>query len=1026
MLSRLIAFSLRQRLLVLLAVLALAGAGLRAYLQLPIDAYPDISPTQVKLILKAPGMTPEEVESRVVAPLEMELLGVPGAVMLRSTAKYAIADVTLDFAPGTDIYWARQQVAERYANVTDVLPADVGGGLAPIATPLSDVFMFTIEGGGLTLQEKRSLLDWTIRPALRTVPGVADVNALGGEAKSFVVVPDRARLLANGLRLRDLVDALERNNRNDGAGRLRAGENALIVRVEGALVDAADIGNVVLKPGMPPVRVRDVASVRTEAMTRYGAVTRDGRGEAVEGIVGALRGVDASKLVHATEARLQALAPSLPPGVRVVPFYNRSELIERAVATVRSALVEATVLVVVLLLLFLGELRAALVVSLMLPLAALFTFLLMQLTGQTANLMSLGGLAIAIGMLVDAAVVVVENTVTRLQPDARGAHLPRLHRVFDATREVAVPVAAGMLIIALTFLPLLTLEGLEGKLFAPVALTIVFALAASLLLSLTFIPVLSSLLLRSHAHHEPWLMRQVDRLYRPLLDAVLARPRRALVPALVALVLGGVAYLGVGKSFMPTMDEGDILVQIAKSPAISLERSAALDLAVERAIKAQVPEVEHVVARLGSDELGLDPMGLNETDMFLKLRPKSEWRVADKDWLVDELRKVLRGFPGVDIGFTQPIEMRVSEMLTGSRGDLAIKIFGPDLYALGALAQQAAAAVGRVPGAQDVITQAVEGVDYLQVVVDPVAAGRNGLSVSDVQDELRAQIDGIRAGTVIEPGARTPILVRGGDEVRLSEQRFRLMRIALPDGSDIPLSSVARLDAGSGPVKVGREQGSRYALVQANVEGRDLVGFVEDAKAALAREVRLPPGYRMEWGGQFENQQRAARRLGLVVPVALAVIFLVLFMTFGSLRQALLILGNIPFALVGGVLALWASGQYLSVPASVGFIALLGIAVLNGLVLVTCFNQLHDAGLPLHEVVRRGALQRVRPVLMTASITALGLVPLLLATGPGSEIQRPLAVVVIGGLVTSTALTLLLLPILYRRYGIAAAKKEAP
>ncbi|HRO62680.1 CusA/CzcA family heavy metal efflux RND transporter [Thermomonas sp.] len=1018
MFTRLVAFSLRQRLLVLLAALVLAGAGLRAYLQLPIDAYPDISPTQVKLILKAPGMTPEEVESRVVAPLERELLGVPGAVMLRSTAKYAIADITLDFKEGTDIYWARQQVTERYAGVAEALPAGVDGGLAPIATPLSDVFMFTVEGAGLSLQEKRSLLDWVIRPALRSLPGVADVNVLGGEAKSYVVIPDRARLLANGLHFQDLAQALERNNRNDGAGRINTGENALVIRVEGALQNEADIGNVVVKPGTPPLRVQDLAQVRVQAMTRYGAVTRDGREEAVQGIVVALRGADASQLVHATQARLQELQPSLPPGVQVVPFYNRGQLIERAVATVQDALLEATLLVIVLLLLFLGGLRAALVVALMLPFAALFTFLLMSLTGQSANLMSLGGLAIAIGMLVDAAVVVVENTVTRLDPESGSAHLPRLHRVFAATREVAVPVAAGMGIIALTFLPLLTLEGLEGKLFAPVALTIVFALGASLLLSLSFVPVLASLLLGQQSHREPWLMRQVHRLYRPLLEAVLERPRRALIPALVALALGAVAYLLVGKSFMPTMDEGDLAVQLAKAPAISLQRSLALDLAVERAIKAQLPEVEHIVARVGSDELGLDPMGLNETDMVLQLKPKSQWRRPDKDWLADQLRTVLAGFPGIDSGLTQPIEMRISEMLTGSRGDLAIKIFGPDLATLGTLAQQTAGVVERLRGAQDVITQASEGVDYLQVEINPIAAGRNGLAVADVQDELRAQIDGIAAGSVLETDRRTPIVVRGDTDIRMSELRFRQLRIALPDGGEIPLAAIATLKASTGPVSVEREQGARYAKVQANVDGRDLVGFVEEARAAVGRQVRLPPGYRMEWGGEFENQQRAAARLGLVIPLALAAIFLVLFMTFGSLRQATLILCNIPFALVGGILALWASGQYLSVPAAVGFIALLGIAVLNGLVLVTCFNQLHAAGLPITEVVRRGALQRVRPVLMTASITALGLVPLLLASGPGSEIQRPLAIVVIGGLVTSTALTLLLLPILFQRYGI--------
>ncbi|MGB4858345.1 MAG: CusA/CzcA family heavy metal efflux RND transporter [Dokdonella sp.] len=1021
MLARLIEFSLRQRLLVLLIAFAVAGAGALAFMSLPIDAFPDISPTQVKMILKAPGMTPEEVEARVITPLEMELLGVPSATILRSTAKYAIADITLDFAEGTDIYWARQQVAERFANVAPVLPADVDGGLAPISTPLSDVYMFTIEGGSLSLQERRSLLDWTLRPALRTIPGVADVNVLGGESRSFVVVPDRIRLAANALHLRDVADALERNNRNDGAGRLRVGESALIVRVEGALQTSNDIGNVVVKSGTPPLRIRDIAEVRTEAMTRYGAVTRDGHEEAVQGIVVALRGADASQLIKNVEARLEQLQTTLPAGVKIVNFYNRSTLIERAVGTVESALLEASVLVVILLLLFLGNLRAAVVVALILPFAVLSTFLLMRLTGQSANLMSLGGLAIAIGLLVDAAVVVVENTVTRLSPDAPGAHLPRLHRVFSATREVATPVAAGMLIIALTFLPLLTLQGLEGKLFAPVALTIVFALSASLLASLTFIPVLASYLMKEGAHGEPWLMRQVDRAYRPLLDKALAKPAYAFIAGALTLLLGVVAYLGTGKSFMPTMDEGDVLIQLMKSPSISLKRSAELDLAVERAIMANVPEVEHIVSRVGSDELGLDPMGLNESDMFLQLKPKDDWRVRDKTWLTGELRKVLENFPGIEYGFTQPIEMRVSEMLTGSRGDLAVKIFGADLGTLGDLAQRVATALERINGAQDVLTQTTEGVDYLKVEIDALAAGRQGLAVADVQDELRAQLEGISAGQVIEPDRRTPILVRGGDEIRLSAARFSRLRISLPDGGEVPLSSIARIESGSGPVKVGREHGSRYALVQANVNGRDLVGFVEEAKAAVATNVSLPAGYRLQWGGQFENQQRAAARLALVVPVALALIFVVLFMTFGSARQALLVLFNIPFALVGGVVALWLSGEYLSVPASVGFIALLGIAVLNGLVLVTRFNQLHDQGLDITSVVREGAWRRVRPVLMTASIAAFGLVPLLLATGPGSEIQRPLAIVVIGGLISATALTLLLMPLLYRRFGLPPA-----
>ena len=1019
MLQRLIGFSLAQRLLVLLAALGLAAAGVWAFLRLPIDAYPNIAPTQVKLILKAPGMTPEEVENRVVVPLEMELLGIPQAVMLRSTAKYAIADITLDFQEGTDIYWARQQVSERFAGVASDLPDDVSGGLAPISTPLSDMFMFTIEGGGLSLAERRSLLDWTIRPALRTIPGVADLNALGGEVRSFLVTPDRARLSASGLHFRDVADAIGRNNRNDGSGRLRDGDSALIVRAAGAIASLDDLRQVVVtqRDGVP-VRVGDVARVGYGALTRYGAVTRDGVGEAVEGLVVGLRGADASQTVAAVRARLAELQRGLPAGVRIETFYDRSSLIQRAVGTVQRALIEASVLVVVLLLLFLGNLRAALVVSVTLPLAALGTFLLMHATGMSANLMSLGGLAIAIGMLVDAAVVVVENTVSRLAAPAPGdaAPLPRLHRIYRAASEVAVPVAAGIAIIVLVFAPLLSLQGLEGKLFAPVALTIVFALAVSLLLSLTVIPVLCSLVLRDGAHREPWLMRQLERGYRPLLDWSLAHGRAMAAMASMGLALGALAYAGTGKTFMPTMDEGDMLVQLVKPASVSLEASRDLDLKVERAIKARLPEVEHVVARLGSDELGLDPMGLNETDMFLQLKPRKQWRGPDAAWLEQQLREVMEAFPGVEYGFTQPIQMRVAEMLTGSRGDVAVKVFGPDIEVLNELANRVAGVLERTRGSQDVLAQTQEGMRYVGVRIDRQAAGRYGLDVSAVQDELRAQLEGSRAGEVIEQQRRTPIVVRGAERIAASPETFGQISIARGDGGEVPLERMASLEPASGPVQVRRENASRYALVQANVSGRDLVGFVDEARAAVEQEVHLPSGYRLGWGGQFENQQRAAARLALVVPVALGMIFLVLFFTFGAVREALLILCNVPFAMVGGVIALWLSGQYLSVPASVGFIALLGIAVLNGLVMVSHFNHLRDAGMPLAEVVREGAMRRLRPVLMTASITALGLVPLLFASGPGSEVQRPLAVVVIGGLVTSTALTLLLLPVLFRRF----------
>jgi len=625
-------------------------------------------------------------------------------------------------------------------------------------------------------------------------------------------------------------------------------------------------------------------------------------------------------------------------------------------------------------------------------------------------------------MLVDAAVVVVENAVTRLAPHD-GAALPRLHRIYRAVIEVATPVVAGVVIICLVFLPLLTLQGLEGKLFGPVALTIVFALAASLLLAMTMVPVFCSLLLREHAHAEPWLMRQIERGYRPLLDFALAHGRWLIVVAGAALALGVLAYLGTGKTFMPTMDEGDLLIQLVKRPSVSLAASRDQDLAIERAIRARLPEVEHVIARLGSDELGLDPMGLNETDMFLELKPRADWRVPDRGWLENQLRIVMRDFPGIDYGFTQPIEMRVSEMLTGSRGDVAIKVFGPDIATLNRLANHIAAILGHTRGSQDVIAQTQEGVRYLGVRIDRAAAGRYGLDVATVQDELRGQFEGRTAGIVIEQQRRTPVLVRGPQA--LADTPALLAQLSLARGDDdgeIPLENVVTLTPTSGPMQVRRENGSRFALVQANVSGRDLVGFVEEARATVDREVHLPSGYTVTWGGQFENQQRAAARLAIVVPIALALIFVVLYSTFGSFRQALLILCNVPFALVGGIVALWLSGQYLSVPASVGFIALLGIAVLNGLVLVTYFNQLRAEGLTLAETVRQGALRRLRPVLMTASITALGLVPLLFANGPGAEIQRPLAIVVIGGLVSCTALTLLLLPVLFRRFGEERAR----
>ncbi|MBK1707595.1 efflux RND transporter permease subunit [Marichromatium gracile] len=1018
MLARLIQFALTQRLLMLLAMLALIGGGWQAIQQTPIDAFPDVSTTQVKIIVKAPGMTPEEVAERITSRIEVELLGIPDQTMLRSVAKYGLTDITIDFAEGTDIYWARQQVAERLNGVWDDLPSGLSGGIAPMTTPLGEMFMFSIEGGDLSLAERRDLLDWTIRPALRSVPGVAEVNALGGYVTTFEVVPDNARMAARGIQLADLRAALERNNRNDGAGRLDEGEETLLVRSEGAIQTLADLAAVVVvADAREPVRMADVAEVRRSALTRYGAVTRNGAGETVEGLVLGLRGANARTLIEGVQAKLDALAPGLPDGVRVEVFYDRGKLVGRAVHTVSKALIEATILVVVLLVLFLGDLRAALTVALVLPLAALGTFILMRQFGLSANLMSLGGLAIAIGMLVDAAVVVVENVVTQLARGGGGGRLPRLHLIYRAVREVSVPVASGILIIIIVFLPLLTLQGLEGKLFVPVALTIVFALASSLLLALTVIPVLSSFLLGAGAHRDPWLPRQLARLYGPLLDWALSHARVVVGAALALLLAAGAVYTQVGKSFMPTLDEGDLIVQLEKLPSITLDESIAIDQRVQRAILDQVPEVRAIVARTGSDELGLDPMGLNQTDSFLVLAPREEWRFATKDALVDAIRAVLDGFPGLGYAFTQPIEMRVSEMLTGVRGDLAVKIFGTDQDGLNAAAEAVVGVLESLPGAEDVYTPRNEGAQYLNLEIDRLEAGRLGIDADALASLLRAQIEGLRVGTIYRDARRLPLMIRGPESARSAPTRLAALQISLPDGRAVPLTNLVRVERVEGPVAISRERGNQLAVAIANVSGRDLVGFVEEARAAVAERVDLPDGYWLEWGGEFENQQRAAARLALVVPVALGLIFLVLFSTFGSVRQALLVLSNVPFALIGGVFALALTGEYLSVPASVGFIALLGIAVLNGVVMVTYFNQLRTLGHPLGQVVVEGAQRRLRPVLMTASIAAFGLVPLLFATGPGSEIQRPLAIVVVGGLVSATALTLILLPILYRRFG---------
>jgi len=1018
MFTQLIQTALSQRLMTALLAVLLTGFGANALLKLPIDAFPDISPTQVKIIIKAPGMTPEEVESLITQPIEVELLGIPNQAILRSISKYALSSITLDFDEGTDIYWARQQVSERIANVWDDLPGDISGGLAPMSTPLGDMFMFTVDNDELDLEQKRFLVDWVIRPALRTVPGVADVNALGGFVKTYQVKPRRDAMVRLGVDNDAIVMALSENNRNDGAGRLDQGEEALLVRVSGAIENLDDIRNILVETGNDTrVPMSEVADVTIGALERYGSVTADAEGEAVQALVIGLRGANAREVVSGVRSKLVDIEQTLPAGTSLNVFYDRSILIEGAVSTVTRALLEAVVLVLVLLGVFLGSLRAALTAAFVLPLAALFTFLMMNSLGMSANLMSLGGLVIAIGMLVDSSIVIIENIVSALASQSPGKkRLPHLHIIYRAVKDVAVPVVSGIVIIIIVFLPLLTLEGLEGKLFRPVTLTIVFALLGSLVLSLTVIPALASFTLKADAHREPWLPRQLLNIYRPVLNAALARPLLPVSIAAGLLVLTIMIFPLVGKTFMPTMDEGDIIIQLESIPSVNLDTSTRIVSMVEAAILDEVPEVVRVVSRSGSDEIGMDPMGLNETDIFLQLKPPQEWTVATKAEIEAKLRVVMDRFRGFNYGFTQPIDMRVSEMLTGSRGDVAIKLFGDDLDALNANAQEIASIVAGIEGAIDTVATLNEGAQYLQIEIDRMRAGQLGLDAEALQQRLRAEVEGLRVGTVLEGTARVPLMVRYDDMRGDGEEQMSNNFITFGEGRVMPLSELAQIDRVEGPVSISRESGRRFAVVRTNVEGRDLVGFVEDARNLLAESLDLPEGYILEWGGEFENQQRAAARLTLVVPIALLLIALILFLTFRSIVQTLLVLSNIPFAMTGGLIALWLTGEFLSVPASVGFIALLGIAVLNGVVLMSHFNHLRDKGLEITEVVRQGAQRRLRPVMMTATICAFGLVPLLLATGPGSEIQKPLAIVVIGGLISSTLLTLFLFPITYRRF----------
>ncbi|GAA7427754.1 efflux RND transporter permease subunit [Helicobacter pylori] len=1006
MLASIIEFSLRQRVIVIVCAILILFFGTYSFINTPVDAFPDISPTQVKIILKLPGSSPEEMENNIVRPLELELLGLKGQKSLRSISKYSISDITIDFDDSVDIYLARNIVNERLSSVMKDLPVGVEGGMAPIVTPLSDIFMFTIDGN-ITEIEKRQLLDFVIRPQLRMISGVADVNSIGGFSRAFVIVPDFNDMARLGISISDLEEAVRVNLRNSGAGRVDRDGETFLVKIQTASLSLEDIGKITVSTNLGHLHIKDFAKVISQSRTRLGFVTKDGAGETTEGLVLSLKEANTKEIITQVYQKLEELKPLLPSGVSLNVFYDRSEFTQKAIATVSKTLIEAVVLIVITLFLFLGNLRASVAVGVILPLSLSVAFIFIKISDLTLNLMSLGGLIIAIGMLIDSAVVVVENAFETLSANTKTT---KLHAIYRSCKEIAVSVVSGVVIIIVFFVPILTLQGLEGKMFRPLAQSIVYALLGTLVLSITIIPVVSSLVLKATPHSETFLTRFLNKFYAPLLEFFVRNPKKVILGAFVFLTASLSLFPFVGKNFMPALDEGDVVLSVETTPSISLDQSRDLMLNIESAIKKHVKEVKSIVARTGSDELGLDLGGLNQTDTFISFIPKKEWSVKTKDELLEKIIDSLKDFKGINFSFTQPIEMRISEMLTGVRGDLAVKIFGDDISELNQLSSQIAQALKGIKGSSEVLTTLNEGVNYLYVTPNKEAMADVGITSDEFSKFLKSALEGLIVDVIPTGISRTPVMIRQESDFASSITKIKSLALTSKYGVLVPITSIAKIEEVDGPVSIVRENSMRLSVIRSNVVGRDLNSFVEEAKKVIAQNIKLPSSYYITYGGQFENQQRANKRLSTVIPLSILAIFFILFFTFKSIPLALLILLNIPFAVTGGLIALFALGEYISVPASVGFIALFGIAVLNGVVMIGYFKELLLQGKSVEECVLLGAKRRLRPVLMTACIAGLGLIPLLFSHSVGSEVQKPLAIVVLGGLVTSSTLTLLLLP----------------
>ncbi|QBF28193.1 CusA/CzcA family heavy metal efflux RND transporter [Pseudomonas tructae] len=1035
MFERLIQFAIEQRLMVLLAVLLMAGLGVASYQKLPIDAVPDITNVQVQINTQAAGFSPLETEQRITFAIETAMAGLPGLEQTRSLSRSGLSQVTVIFQEGTDLFFARQLVNERLQQAREQLPEGVEAAMGPISTGLGEIFLWTVEaaddarkadGSPYTPTDLREIQDWIIKPQLRNVRGVAEINTIGGFAKQYQIAPDPKRLASYKLTLNDLLTALERNNANVGAGYIERRGEQLLIRAPGQLAGIDDIANIVLaNVDGTPIRVRNVAEVGIGRELRSGAATENGR-EVVLGTVFMLIGENSRTVSQAVAQKLLEINRSLPEGVSAVTVYDRTNLVDKAIATVKKNLIEGAILVIVILFLFLGNIRAALITAMVIPLSMLFTFTGMFSNKVSANLMSLG--ALDFGIIVDGAVVIVENAIRRLA-HAQQHHgrlltrSERLHEVFNAAREARRPLIFGQLIIMVVYLPIFALSGVEGKMFHPMAFTVVIALLGAMLLSVTFVPAAIALFVTGKVKEdENLLMRSAKRGYAPLLKWVMSHRPLAFALAAITVLLSGVLASRMGSEFVPSLSEGDFALQALRVPGTSLSQSVQMQQRLEQSVLSQVPEVERMFGRTGTAEIASDPMPPNISDSYVMLKPQEQWPDPGKsrEQLIADIQRASARVPGSNYELSQPIQLRFNELISGVRSDVAVKVFGDDMAVLNSTATKIASTLQAVPGASEVKVEQTSGLPVLTIEVDRDKAARYGLNVGDVQDTIAVAVGGRQAGTLYQGDRRFDMVVRLSDDLRTDIEGLSQLLVPVPASAAgngqigfITLADVARLDLVQGPNQVSREDGKRLVVVSANVRGRDIGSFVEEAGQRIDSQVSIPAGYWIRWGGQFEQLQSAAQRLKVVVPVALLLVFGLLFMMFNNLKDGLLVFTGIPFALTGGVVALWLRDIPLSISAGVGFIALSGVAVLNGLVMIAFIRGLREQGRSLQLAVDEGALTRLRPVLMTALVASLGFIPMALATGTGAEVQRPLATVVIGGILSSTALTLLVLPALY-------------